>query len=324
MKMTSVHIKNCLIVLVLLHFFASCNSNILSSNKRIDSPIGTKDQTPTPTVTPTVTPSGSPTATPSPTPSPTSSGSDQHQYGVPKKSSSVDKAKLIPITFIFLNSSTQKLSPNPQADAARAITLMNEKFKLNGTGYVQFTLKEAREVLDNTYFTTDCNLLGSVAQKYGTGKSMVMVLVNELAGPCAGVSYLWKFPREMNAVTMAEYKDPFINGVWTPVVHEFAHSFGLHHTGNEYPGSVPKTGLYLFSSLLGNTSRSCSVPFKYFIDPKARDNSAVADGVTWASYYNTMYPSYGGKPDNGFFTSGYDYAMSWAFDCWYGFAKNDF
>lgn len=259
---------------------------------------------------------------PQPTPDP-GALTEPHTVGVPRKTASATGGKKIPITFIFINSSSQVLSADPQADAQRAIDTMNQRFTLKGLNFVTFQLLEAKGVVDDQFFNTNCNYLTSVANRYGTGKSMVMVVVNDLAGGCAGVSFLWKFPKDLSAVTMSEYRDPFKNGIWTPVVHEFAHSFGLHHTGNEYSGSVPTTGLINFNDYLPSSQRRCSAPIKYFINPQAKNNSTINDGILFESYHNTMYPSYGGKPDAGFFTAGYDYSMSWAFDCWYGFAKND-
>ncbi len=236
------------------------------------------------------------------------------------------KGKLIPITFVFVGSSSKTLSQDPQADAQKALDNMNEQFSHLGHEYIQFKIKEAIEVKDDQYHNTTCNALSSVSSKYSSSDSMVMLFVNDLQGSCAGVSWLWVFPKDSFSVTMAEYKYPFQQNSFTVVTHEFAHSFGLHHTGNEYNGSVPTTGLKTFNQIIsmgGRNSRRCPDEFKYFIDPQARNTSASAGGLNWNSYHNTMYPSFGGQPDNGFFTDGYDYAMSWAFSCWYRFAIDD-
>jgi len=258
------------------------------------------------------------------TPPPSSSG-EEHIFGKARETAHATEGNEIPISFVFINSSSQILTNNAETEANKAIDIMNQKFMRQGLAYVKFNLKSARTVVDDLYFNTSCNQLGKVAAKYGTGNSMVMVVVNDLAGGCAGVSFLWKFPADKMAVTMSEFTDPFVHGRWTPVIHEFAHSFGLHHTGDEYPGSVPSTGLKTFNALLpsGGDGRSCNAALKYFIDPQKRHNGAEVDGVVFDSYHNTMYPSYGGQEDAGFFTAGYDYSMSWAFDCWYQFAKDD-
>ena len=300
-----------LLAITVLFFLVSCNQGNVANVQDTLAPINPLNPG-NPNATPTVDPGSDPNA-------------ESHVYGKPRGTAHASSGKPIPISFVFLNSSTEVLTNNPESEAAKAIDIMNQRFTRLGVSYVKFVLKEAKAVVDDIYYNTSCNLLGSVASKYGTGTSMVMVVVHDLGGSCAGVSYLWRFPKDKNAVTMSEYTDPFVNGKWTPVVHEFAHSFGLQHTGDEYPGSVPKTGLYTFNNLLTGVSngRSCKTEFKYFIDPAKRHNGAVSDGVTYDSYYNTMYPSYGAQPDNGFFTSGYDYSNSWAFDCWYEFAKND-
>ncbi len=262
------------------------------------------------------------------TPDPNGDGCDPgtHALGDVAQGGQCDNGKLVPITFVFVNSSSKTLSSDPDADADLALAKMNEKFRHQGHAHIQFKLKEAIEVVDNTYHNTSCNFLSSVSSKYASTDSMVMLLVNDLQGGCAGVSWLWVFPSDSFSVTMAEYKYPFEQGKFTPVIHEFAHSFGIHHTGNEYQGSVPTTGLKTFNSILnqgGRNSRRCSEQFSYFIDPVRRNTAGQAGGLTWNSYHNTMYPSFGGQPDNGFFTSGYDYSMSWAFDCWYKHALND-
>ncbi len=262
------------------------------------------------------------------TPNPTGDGCDPgaHNFGDVALGGQCDNGKLVPITFVFVNSSSKALSSNVQADADQALDKMNELFRYQGHAHIQFVLKEAKEVVDNTYHNTACNYLSSVSQKYASTDSMVMLFVNDLQGGCAGVSWLWVFPKDSYSVTMAEYRHPFELGKFTPVIHEFAHSFGIHHTGNEYQGSVPMTGLHTFNAVLnrgGRSSRRCQEQFSYFIDPVRRNTSGQAGGLTWNSYHNTMYPSFGGQPDLGFFTEGYDYSMSWAFDCWYKFALND-
>lgn len=249
-----------------------------------------------------------------------------HVPGQPGEGGHCGEGKDIPITFVFVNSSSKKLSNDAEGDALKAIDHMNNLYSHQGYQYIQFKLKEAIEVVDNTYHNTSCSNLQQISRKYGSNDSLVMLFVNDLSGGCAGVSFLWVFPSDDFSVTMAEYRYPFQQDNYTPVVHEFAHSMGLHHTANTYSGSTPGTGLRTFNNWIsqgGRNSRRCAEPFQYYIHSSATNTSAQSGGVNWNSYHNTMYPSFGGKPDNGFFTEGYDYAMSWAFDCWYKFAEQD-
>lgn len=256
-----------------------------------------------------------------------SNGADkEHVYGELKLGGFGAKpnSKEVPITFVFVNSSSKVLSNNVQLDAQKAIDKINLLFSHQNHSLIKFKLKEAKEVVDNNYHNSDCdNKFYSATQKYSQIDSLVMLVVNDLAGSCAGVSWLWVFPKDKMAVTQVEYRSPFVQGIWTPMVHEFSHSMGVHHTGNEYSGSVPATGLLSFNQYLGspygiNKSKKCKNDFKYFVDPQKRNTQAIIDGLDFNSYHNTMYPSYGGQPDKGFFNSpGYAYSFSWAYSCWY-------
>lgn len=278
---------------------------------------------------------------PAPNPDPGGSGT----FGTPIKGGygNDSAAKEVPVTFVFVNSSTQKLTNNVQGDAQTALAKMNALFKsADGHQHIKFKIKNAIEVISDTYFNTSCSgtVLNNVGTTYGTSDSMVMLFVNDLASGCAGVSWLWTFPKDQYAVTMAEYRYPFgPSPAWTPVVHEFTHSFGFDHTGDEYSGSVPSTGLKNFKALVSgggrSTYRTCPTDFKYFIDPLKRTTTryvttagAVSNtdngGILHNPYGNTMYPSFGGQVDTGFFGSpGYHYSFSWGFHCWYNLAKAD-
>ncbi|MCB9091805.1 MAG: hypothetical protein H6621_03250 [Halobacteriovoraceae bacterium] len=234
----------------------------------------------------------------------------------------------IPITFVFIDSAESALSPDPQTDAETAIDVLNQAFQFEGNQYIKFSLKEVKNVVDETYYNTSCNLLAEISSVYGESGTLTMIFVNDLEGGCAGVSYLWGFPSSAQAVTMAEYRFPFILNSFTPIRHEFAHLMGLHHTAYSYPGAAPDTGLNSFNKLLRmsyrlSEDRECPATFYYFIDPIPQNTKALSGTIEWNSYVNTMYPSFGNKPDDGFFTDGYDYAMSRAFSCWYSFALED-
>ncbi|MDH4466716.1 MAG: hypothetical protein QE271_01555 [Bacteriovoracaceae bacterium] len=265
------------------------------------------------TPTPTSTPTG-------PTPTPTSSGNgNPGGNGQPGE---------IPITLIFLKTNTEQLTSNVQADAESAIAKFNEKFLVNGVQTVKFYLYEAKEILDAVYFRTNCNLLGSVGQKYGDDQSQKMIFVNDLAGGCAGVSYVNSYFKitPKYAITMCEYAPYFDNNNETAMVHEFAHSFGVNHTANIYPGSVPGTGRRPHNEYLDLTSissRRCQSSLMYYIHTGPGSTNATADGIIYDSFLNSLYPSYGGQSDNGFFTAGYNVDTKSIFECWNEYAQGD-
>jgi|GEM_PF-4226019 len=249
-----------------------------------------------------------------------------HEYGEVNLQTGCVKDEKIPITFVFINSSSRKLSTDIQLDSTVAIDALNSAFYHQGNQFIEFTLSKSIEIVDDAFYNSSCSLLGAAARKFGQKNALVMIFVNDLSGSCAGVSWMWAFPSNSISATMVEYRYPFIRGDFTPVVHEFAHMMGLNHTGNAFEGSVPKTGIKTFNEWLkfGSLSeKRCSQEFVYYIDPEKESTASQVKGVSWNSYQNTMYPSFGSKPDNGFFTSGYDYSVSWAFDCWYHIATSE-
>ncbi len=236
--------------------------------------------------------------------------------------------ELIPLTLVFLNSKNKRLSQDINDDANKTLEIMNEKFSHNSHDYLKFKLKEVYEVEDNAFHNSSCDgaTMDALSDRYGSTDSMVMIFANDLVGSCAGVSWLWVFPKDKNSITLAEYDYPFVLNDFTPVVHEFAHSFGLPHTSNYYATDVNEYGAHSINHWIasGRSERRCQNDSIFFIDKNEASTSSRASNLNWNPYHNTMYPFFGDKVDAGFFTEGYDYGSSWVFDCWYDFAKKDF
>ncbi len=236
--------------------------------------------------------------------------------------------KLIPLTLVFLNSKNKKLSQNINIDAQKTLQVMNEKFSHQSHNYLKFKLKNVYEVEDNAFHNSSCDgpTMDALSERYGSTDSMVMIFANDLVGSCAGVSWLWVFPKDKNSITLAEYNYPFVFDDFTPIVHEFAHSFGLPHTSNSFASQSNDYGAHSINHWIqaGRSPRRCQNDSIFYVDKSEASTSTQASNLNWNSYDNTMYPFFGDKTDGGFFTAGYDYASSWVFDCWYDFAKKDF
>lgn len=234
----------------------------------------------------------------------------------------------IPLTLVFLNSTNKTLSEDINLDAQKTLDVMNNKFSHNSHSYLKFKLKNVYEVVDDAFHNSSCDgpTMDALANRYGSTDSMVMIFANDLVGSCAGVSWLWVFPGDKNSITLAEYDYPFVFDDFTPVVHEFAHSFGLPHTSNTYASEPSDYGVHSINHWIqaGRSSRRCQNNSIFFVDKSEASTSTRVENLDWNSYDNTMYPFFGDKVDGGFFTPGYDYASSWVFDCWYDFAKKDF
>jgi len=253
---------------------------------------------------------------------------DPHEIGMISYGGQCDNGKLIPLTLVFLNSRNKKLSEDINQDASKTLEVMNEKFSHDSHSYLKFRIKRVYEVEDNAFHNASCDgaTMDALSQRYGSTDSMVMIFANDLVGSCAGVSWLWVFPKDKNSITLAEYDYPFVFDDFTPVVHEFAHSFGLPHTSNTFASDPNDYGSHSINHWVqaGRSERRCQSNSLFFIDKNETSTSTRASGLSWNSYDNTMYPFFGDKTDDGFFTQGYDYASSWVFDCWYDFAKKDF
>ncbi len=229
----------------------------------------------------------------------------------------------VEISFVFINSSSEQLSFNANNDADRTVDSLNLHFISHGHRHLKFVVNTVEEVIDDLYYNTECNFLDNVMGLYGKQDSLTFVFVNDLADSCRGVAKLWVNPEDFRSGLLLQHSTniEFFAGIYA---HELGHNVGLHHSARTYSQSAPVSGLYSFNELLGLGGvlpDRCDYDFMYFIDPRSQSTNSVESGITFNSYENIMYPSFGDGIERTFLSQGYDYSTTRAFDCWYNLLK---
>lgn len=229
----------------------------------------------------------------------------------------------INLSFVFVNSSDTILSFDSNHDADLIISKLNDAFNDDSHQHLKFNKLSVEEVYDDRYFIANCSDFDEVFNSYGKTNAMTVVIVYGLQGGCSGVAHIWTSPAQRYSGIMVEY-DYDISYSAGVYAHELGHNFGLHHSAETYTGSVPETGLKSFNKLVKKDrllEKSCKYDFYYFVDPNSESMETEKKGIMFNSFENMMYPSYGDGFERSFFTEGYDYSVSRAFDCWYSLAK---
>ncbi|MCB9095097.1 MAG: hypothetical protein H6621_08525 [Halobacteriovoraceae bacterium] len=227
---------------------------------------------------------------------------------------------------VFINASSELLVDDPETAAREALDEINTRFRdKDGHQHLKFYLQSFESVIDDLFFIGSCEDLDSMLDLYGKANTFTLLFNYELLGACNGVAHLWTLPEDKYSGFLVEY-DGQLDSLADVAAHELAHNLGLHHSANTYDGSVPLEGLHDFNKLLDYGARftgRCEQSFYYFIDPLSGNSVSRERGFVFNSYHHLMYPSYGDDVQRSFFTSGYDYSSSQAFNCWMDqFKKN--
>ncbi|MDH4468783.1 MAG: hypothetical protein QE271_12060 [Bacteriovoracaceae bacterium] len=237
-------------------------------------------------------------------------------YGEPNLSTSGSSGPPIPVSIIFARTQNEILTDQPEEKADIIIEELNKAFVLQDVSLMKFVKHSVQVKMDEQYFYTSCEEIINIAPIYSVPNTITIFITNHLSGSCAGSAFLFPSIDQNRAFILLKYKLPFVDKSFVSLAHEFGHIIGLFHSGV----SSNPFGLKTFNSLLdlaANSPDRCPFDFMYYMSNQPGQTNVNIGGVSFNPYDNMMYQSFNPAVGKTFFTSGYDYSVSWAAHCWF-------